>query len=94
MYYVYFAQSQKNNKVYVGKTSKLPAERVKEHNLGTNKWTKQNGPFKLVFYETYYCSKDAAEREEFYKSGFGRVIKQAILNTLKTINYGGYSSVG
>jgi predicted GIY-YIG superfamily endonuclease len=37
MHYVYFAKSRKNNKVYVGYTSKVPKDRVEEHNAGSNK---------------------------------------------------------
>ena len=38
LYFVYFAKSLKNNKVYVGLTRKEPEIRVKEHNNGSNKW--------------------------------------------------------
>ena len=67
MYFVYFLISVKNNKKYVGSTSKIPIKRLEEHNIGTNKWTRQNGPFVLVYYERYFCLKDAQEREKFYK---------------------------
>ena len=79
MYFVYFLKSTVNNKIYVGMTEKLPIERLKDHNLGSNKWTKQNGPFELLYYERYYCKKDAFQREIFYKSGFGRKIRDIII---------------
>lgn len=82
MYHIYFARSLKNGKVYVGKTAKQPLVRVTEHNTGSNIWSKQNGPFKLLYYETFFCEKDVSLREEFYKSGFGRKIKNAIINSL------------
>ena len=82
MYFVYFASSFKNKKVYVGSTSKKPAERIEEHNIGTNAWSKSNGPFKLVYYEEYFCKQDALRKETFYKSGFGRQVKSAIINSL------------
>ncbi|PIR98027.1 MAG: hypothetical protein COT89_01535, partial [Candidatus Colwellbacteria bacterium CG10_big_fil_rev_8_21_14_0_10_42_22] len=31
----------------MGSTSKTPSIRLKEHNEGTNKWTRQNKPFEL-----------------------------------------------
>lgn len=83
MYFVYFAISLKNNKVYVGSTSKKPEVRVKEHNLGTNEWTRNNGPFKLIFYETYICKEDSKARELFYKTGVGKRIKKVIVREMR-----------
>jgi len=83
MYKVYFIQSLKNKKVYVGFTKKNPRERLAEHNLGKSQWTRDNGPFKLIYYETYYCEKDAVNREKFYKSGFGKRIKQVIISEVE-----------
>jgi len=82
MFYVYFLESLKNGKIYVGQTSKTPGERLKEHNLGTNKWTRNNRPLKLVYYESYLCEEDSKLREKFYKMGFGKMIKQVIIDTL------------
>src|SRR3989344_1001737 len=77
MFYVYFLRSISNGKVYVEKTSKEPVERLKEHNSGKNHWTKANRPFKLIYYEQYVCKEDAAKREPFYKTGFGKKVKKA-----------------
>jgi putative endonuclease len=82
MFYVYFAKSLKNDKIYVGHTSKTPTERIKEHNEGANAWSKNNGPFKLVYYESYTCKADAFAREQFYKTGIGRKIKKAIVDSM------------
>ena len=82
MYHVYFLRSVNNNKVYVGFTSKDPRIRLYEHNSGSNTWTKSNGPFKLIYHEDYLCEADARKRESFYKMGFGKKIKQAIINVL------------
>lgn len=84
MYYVYFAKSLKNGKLYVGYTSKDPEIRIEEHNRGSNVWTKQNAPLKLVYYESYICTKDARLREKFYKMGIGKKIKYAIVNSMTT----------
>lgn len=91
-YYVYFIESASNHKIYVGSTSKHPTERLREHNNGANAWTRNNGPFKLMFFEEYTCEKCARLREEFYKSGIGRQIKEAIIGKMKQI--GRDSSVG
>ncbi len=84
MYYVYFIQSQKNDKIYVGKTSKDPAVRTKEHNAGSNRWTSKNRPFNLVYYESYICEKDALSRENFYKTGLGKAVKKAICGVIQS----------
>jgi len=82
MYYIYFLISIKKNKVYVGFTEKDPKERLKEHNHGSNIFTSQNKPFKLIYYEEYICKSDALKREKFYKTGFGRKIRNAIISLL------------
>lgn len=82
MHHVYFLKSKKNGKYYVGQTERVPSERLKEHNWGVNKWARENGPFELVYYESYLCKADALNREKFYKSGFGRRIKDIILQAV------------
>lgn len=82
-YFVYFMESDKNGKVYVGRTSKEPLIRVKEHNQSGNVWSKSNRPFKLLYYEKFHCLKDASEKELFYKTGFGRSIKSLIIEHIK-----------
>ncbi len=82
MYYVYFAKSLKNGKIYVGSTSKKPQIRIEEHNHSSNVWTKANKPFKLVYYETYICKEDVLGREKFYKTGIGKKIKKAIVDNM------------
>lgn len=83
MFSIYFLKSLKSGKIYVGFTAKDPGLRLSEHNKGTNKWTKENGPFKLVYYEKYVCESDARRRELFYKSGFGKSIKKLIVDYLE-----------
>ena len=82
MFYVYFLRSLKNKKIYTGFSSKEPEIRLKEHESGTNVWTRHNGLFELVYYEKYQCKEDAMSREQFYKSGFGRKIRDAILGAV------------
>jgi len=85
MHFVYFLKSIKNGKYYIGVTEKTPRQRLDEHNSGLNQWTSQNGPFRLVYFEEYICKGDAYKREKFYKSGFGRLIKDAIIKTVENI---------
>lgn len=80
MYYVYILQSKKNNKKYVGFTSRDVRTRLEEHNLGKNVWTSQNKPFNIVYYEELCCEKCARKRERFWKSGLGRKLSDKIIN--------------
>ena len=68
MYYVYVLKSlrYKNIKIYIGFTSNL-RKRLKEHNDGKNKSTRYGIPWKLVYYEAFYCQEEAKRREEKLK---------------------------
>ena len=72
MYRVYVLKSSRNNKRYIGSTSKLASDRLNEHNQGSNRWTRQNSPFKLIYTEEYETVTEARKRENFLKSGQGR----------------------
>lgn len=80
-YSVYVLKSLKNGKRYIGMTSKSARERLAEHNNGSNKHTRENGPYKLVYYEKGYCSRCARKREEFLKSGVGKQILDMIIKS-------------
>lgn len=70
--------------MYVGVTGDLK-RRIDEHNSKIGgKYTKKNGPFKLVFYEAFVNKKDATKDELFFKTGYGReVLKGKLENFLK-----------
>ena len=72
MFTVYVLRSQKNNKRYVGHTSKESLVRLKEHNCGHNKWARTNKPFILIHTEDWPDKTSAIKRENFLKSGQGR----------------------
>jgi putative endonuclease len=78
MYIVYVLKSLKNGKRYVGYSSKTVETRLFEHNHGSSRWTKHNGPFKLVYGEKYVCKTEAIKRENFLKSGVGRAYLDSI----------------
>lgn len=79
MFHVYILKSEKSNKSYVGSTSKEVERRLEEHDIGANKWTKVNRPFKLIYYESFICKQDALLRERFFKSGVGKRLKKLII---------------
>ena len=72
MCYVYILRSLRNSKRYVGYTAKTVEERLHEHNVGKNQWTRRNGPFELIFTQEFSESKEAKQFEIFLKSGQGR----------------------
>ncbi|MBU1122480.1 MAG: restriction endonuclease subunit S [Candidatus Omnitrophica bacterium] len=57
---------------YIGITDDL-YRRWYEHKTGQGaKWTKSNEPVKVIHYEEYQTRQEAAEREQWLKTGFGR----------------------
>jgi len=79
MFYTYVLRSIKSGKRYVGQTSKDVLDRLQEHNVGSNKWTRANGPFVVLYSEGYNTRKEAIKREHFLKSGQGRKWLDTIL---------------
>lgn len=67
MYYVYILKSLKNNDIYIGFTSDLKI-RFKLHNSGQVRATKDNIPWRLVYYEAYLSKHDAVKRERQLKN--------------------------
>ncbi len=72
LYSIYVLRSNKNNKRYIGYTSKDLEHRLLEHNTGSNQWTSQNGSFRLVHVQIFTDINKAREMEAFLKSGQGR----------------------
>ncbi len=79
MTFVYELKSLKNRKRYIGSADLAPEERLKKHNYGSNKFTKRNRPFVLIYKEKYADKTEARKRENFLKSGVGRKYLDGIL---------------
>ena len=82
MYTVYFLRSRRSKKIYTGMTSRSIEVRLTEHNSGSSKWSAGHRPLELLYFEKYECKRDALAREVFFKSGFGRVVRNAILTKM------------
>jgi len=76
--FTYVLESLRHGKRYVGATSKSPAARLAQHNSRSNQWTRQNGPFKLLYTEAFPSIREARERERFLKTGVGRKIRDEL----------------
>ena len=78
VYYVYILKSLKNDKLYIGYTNNL-ARRFEEHNTGWgSRYTRQNGPWTLVYSETHTERASAARRERYLKSTRGSKEKKQL----------------
>ena len=76
--YVYVFRAFRDNQFYVGLTRNLPV-RVQQHSNGLVTSTKKRAPFKLVYWEGCLNSSDAARREKYLKSAWGkRYIKRRL----------------
>lgn len=67
MYTTYILKSDKNGKYYVGSTGHIE-KRITQHNSGYSRYTKNKGPFKLVYSENYQTGSEAKKREYYLKS--------------------------
>jgi len=79
MYYTYVLRSLANVRLYTGYTSDL-RKRLKQHNAKKSTYTKNRGPYELIYYEACKNEFDAKAREKYLKSGMG---KRYIYNRLK-----------
>ncbi|MBN1796627.1 MAG: GIY-YIG nuclease family protein [Sedimentisphaerales bacterium] len=78
MYFVYILQSAKNKKLYIGHTGNFK-RRFDEHNSGQGgKYTRQNGPWKLLYKESHPDRISATKRERYLKSTKGSQEKKKL----------------
>ena len=66
MYYVYIIKNE-SGRFYIGMTSNI-VERLRHHNSGANRSTKNKGPWKIVYSEEFEDKKSAFFRERKIKS--------------------------
>ena len=71
MFYCSVLRSEKTGRRYVGSCEDL-ADRIRRHNAGESKATKQGLPWALIQSEAFATRAEAAQRERHYKTGRGR----------------------
>ena len=82
MYYIYILRSKKDGNFYTGYTKDLK-NRITTHQAGKVFSTKNRLPMKLVYYEACLNQQDAAHREKYLKTAWGkRYIKTRLKNYL------------
>ena len=70
-YYTYILKSKKDGKLYTGYTSDL-RKRLIQHNEGLSTYTKDRGPFSVIYYEACLIEQNARSRESYLKTGMGK----------------------
>jgi putative endonuclease len=70
MYTVYVLQNPQGI-LYKGLTSNLHV-RIQQHNDGLSPWTKNKGPWTLVYHKEFSSRSEATQYEKFLKTGKGR----------------------
>lgn len=66
--------------MYVGSTDNLK-RRFTEHNQGKGgKYTSDNRPFEVIYYEAYISYDLAKQSEKFFKTGYGREVLKGKLS--------------
>jgi putative endonuclease len=69
--YVYVLRSHADHQFYVGLTRNLQ-DRLQLHNKGLVSSTKRRAPFELVYWEGCLNESDAAQREKYLKTAWGK----------------------
>ncbi|PYK78513.1 MAG: excinuclease ABC subunit C [Verrucomicrobia bacterium] len=70
-HYVYILRSLSDQRFYVGLTNKLPG-RVEAHNAGLVMSTRKRAPLELIYWEGCLNRSDAAQREKYLKTAWGK----------------------
>lgn len=69
--YVYVLRSLADREFYVGLTRDLRA-RLRAHNKGLIISTRRRSPFQLIYWEGCLNDSDAAQREKYLKTAWGK----------------------
>jgi len=78
IYSVYILRSLKDHKRYIGMTERPLSERIREHNSGLVKSTRNRRPLQYSYHEEFSTKNEAMKREKFFKSGKGREYLKSI----------------
>ena len=69
-YFVYILKSRRDGKFYIGSTANV-SSRLRFHNAGLQRSTRNRIPFELVLTEEFASKSDALRREQQIKSWKG-----------------------
>ena len=83
MYYVYFLESKKRQRFYIGVSSNVE-RRLIEHNQGATRSTKPYRPWCLIHFEEFETKPQAMKREWYLKHPSGYLEKKAIIEQYRS----------
>lgn len=73
MHYVYIL-SLENREFYCGYTGDLK-DRLRRHNQGSTKFTRDHTPDSLMFYAAFHSERTALDFEKYLKSSSGKAFR-------------------
>ena len=79
MHYTYILQSEKDGRYYIDSTDNIE-KRLIRHNKGYSRYTKNKGPYALVYKEEYSSRPLAKKREYYLKSLKSRIALEKLIN--------------
>ena len=79
MFVVYILKSISNSRYYIGMTSNID-QRLRDHNSGANRSTKNKGPWELIYTEVFDTKDEAFKRERKIKSYKGGQAFKRLIN--------------
>jgi predicted GIY-YIG superfamily endonuclease len=71
MFYCYVLRSEKTGPCYA-RSCENSADCIRRHNTGESKAPKHGTPWVLIHSESFASRSEAAQREQYYKTGRGR----------------------
>ena len=80
-YCFYILQSEKDGSYYLGQTANLE-DRLKRHNQGRSRYTRNRGPWKLVYQEEFSSRSEAVRREQQCKKRHSKEFIEKLINGL------------
>jgi len=86
--FVYVLESLRTGRYYVGSTSDL-AKRLGEHNTpesNPSRWTRNRGPWKLVFSKEFSSATEAFRAEKFVKRMKSRAYIEKLVSGERTLD--------
>ncbi|MBI4656832.1 MAG: GIY-YIG nuclease family protein [Elusimicrobia bacterium] len=83
MFYTYVLQSQKDKRLYSGFTKNLKL-RFDQHKRGFVESTINRRPLELIYYEACLSQEDAAKREKYFKTHYGKMFLKKRLKSYFT----------
>jgi len=79
MYFVYILESLSSGRYYVGSTRDI-WRRLGQHNSGKTTSTRNDRPWKLVYFEQFQSMSDAIKRERQIKSRKSRIYIENLIH--------------